>query len=167
MASFESPAYLGGVPFRPTHDGIFTVNQTIVIPAGTSLALNDKLYFTKLGANVIPLSVTLKSDDLDTGTTVVLDVGYEAAVASDVLDFFIDGSTVGQAGGMIRVENGGDDPFADGVYSGIDETIDVVGLVQVAPTGDPETDRKITLVLECARANPNVPLLKTAYRTGQ
>ena len=164
--NFESPAYLGGVAFRPTHEGVFTVNQTIVIPAGTALALNDKFYFCKLGAGVIPLSVTLKSDDLDTGTTVVLDVGYEAAVAPDVLDFFIDGSTIGQAGGMVRVENGGDDPYADGAFTGIDETIDIVGLVQVAPTGSPNTDRKITLVLECAKANPNEMLMSRPYRYG-
>lgn len=41
MANFQSPAYVGGVPFRPTYEGIFTVSQTIVVPAGTPLALNE------------------------------------------------------------------------------------------------------------------------------
>lgn len=166
MANFQSSGYLGGVPFRPTYEGIFTVAQTIVIPAGTPLALNDKLYFAKLGENVIPLSATLKVDDLDTGAAIVLDVGYEAAVAADVADFFIDGSIIGQTGGVIRVENGGDDPFADGAFAGVNEVLDIVGLVQVAPAGDPATDRKITLVLECARANPNLALLSQPYSAG-
>lgn len=166
MASFESRGYLNGVPFRPTYEGIFTVSQSIVIPAGTPLALNDELFFTKLGENVIPLSVTLQSDDLDTGSTVVLDVGYKAAVAADVSDFFIDGATIGQAGGIIRVENGGDDPFADGAFAGINEVLDIVGKVQVAPTGNPNTDRKLTLTLECVRANDNAPVMSQPYRYG-
>lgn len=147
MANFRSTAYIGGLPFRPVAEQPFQVAATIKVPNGGALALNDKLYFMKLGADVRVLDVTLITDDLDTGTAVVLDVGYEAASASDVLDFFIDGSTIGQTGGVVRVENGGDDPFADGSFNGVNETIDLVGLIQVAPTADPATDRYITLVV--------------------
>lgn len=166
MASFESRAYLGGVPFRPAHEGVFTVSQTIVIPSGTALALNDKLYFAKLGENVVPLSMTLQSDDLDTGTTIVLDVGFEAVTQADALGFFIAGATIGQAGGVYQAENGGTIAYAGGAYSGYNEVVDIVGLVKVAPTGNPATNRKITLTMECVRANGSVPVLRQPYEYG-
>lgn len=162
MANFRSTAYVGGMPFRPVGEQPFQVAATIKVPNGTGLALNDKLYFMKLGSDVRILDVTLITDDLDTGTSIVLDVGYEAAVASDVLDFFIDGATVGQAGGVVRVENGGDDPFADGAFNGVNETIDIVGLVQVAPAGNPTTDRYVTLVVtgvKETRSTSDVPYI--------
>ena len=147
MATFKSNAYIGGVPFRPTEDGPFQIASTILIPNGKALALNDVLKFFKIGANVRILDVTLMVDDLDTGETNTLVVGYSAAVAVDVPDFFIDGSTIGQAGGVVRVENGGDDPFADGSFNGVAETIDIELLVATAPAGNPTTDRYITLLV--------------------
>lgn len=147
MATYKSKAYLGGVPFRPTADQPFTVGATVMIPNGTALAANDVLKMFKVGADVRILDVTLITDDLDTGAGITLDVGYTAAVASDVVDFFIDGSTIGQTGGVVRVENGGDDPYADGSFNGVDETIDVEIKVVVAPAGDPTTDRYITLAI--------------------
>lgn len=147
MATFKSKAYIGGVPFRPTAEQPFQVAATVLIPNGTALAQNDVLKMMKIGANVRILDVTLISDDLDTGTTITLDVGYSAAVATDVPDFFIDGSTVGQAGGVVRVENGGDDPFADGAFNGVDETLDLEIKVAAAPTGNPTADRYVTLMV--------------------
>lgn len=147
MATFKSQAYINGMPFRAVSEMPFQIAATIKVPNGTGLALNDKLYFFKLGADVRVLDVTLISDDLDTGATVALDVGYEAAVATDVLNFFIGGSTIGQAGGVVRVENGGSAPFAGGAFNGVNETLDIVGLIQVAPTGNPTTDRYITCVV--------------------
>ena len=67
--------------------------------------------------------VVIKTDDLDTGTTIILDVGD----GSDP-DYYIDGSTVGQAGGTDHI----DANIAPKEYSS-DDTIDI--LVQVAPTG--------------------------------
>lgn len=147
MATHKSKAFLGGVPFRPTADKPFQVAATVLIPNGTALAANDVLQMMKIGANVRILDVTLITDDLDTAAAITLDVGYKAAVAADVVDFFIDGSTIGQTGGVVRVENGGDDPFADGSFVGVDETLDIEIKVAVAPTGDPTTDRYITLMV--------------------
>lgn len=147
MSTFKSNAYIGGVPFRPVADMPFQIAATILVPNGKALAANDVLKFFKLGADVRVLDVTLITDDLDTGAAITLDVGYTAAVASDVVDFFIDGSTVGQGGGVVRVENGGDDPFADGAFNGVAETIDIEVLVAVSPAGNPTTDRFITLMV--------------------
>lgn len=162
MATFRSNAYIGGVPFRATADQPFQIASTILIPSGKALALNDVLKFFKLGADMRILDVTLITDDLDTATGIVLDVGYSAAVATDVPDFFIDGATIGQTGGVVRVENGGDDPFADGSFNGVAETIDIELLVQVAPTTNPSTDRYITLMVTAVRetrATSDVPYI--------
>lgn len=162
MATFKSNAYIGGVPFRPVADMPFQIAATILIPNGKALAQNDVLQFFKLGADVRVLDVTLITDDLDTGAAITLDVGYTAAVASDVVDFFIDGSTIGQGGGVVRVENGGDDPFADGSFVGVAETIDIQALVAVAPSGDPTTDRYVTLMVtgvKETRATAEVPYI--------
>lgn len=162
MATFKSNAYYGGVPFRPVADQPFQITSTVLIPNGTSLALNDVIKFFKIGANVRILDVTLAVSDLDTGAAIVLDVGYSAAVATDVPDFFIDGSTIGQTGGTVRVENGGDDPFADGSFNGVAETIDIEALVQVAPAGNPTTDRYLTLTVSgqiVTRTTSDVPYI--------
>lgn len=164
MATYSSRAYAGGNFFRPVKEAEFHLTQTIVIPSGTALAANDVLKFFKLGPNVVPLDLTLTVDDLDTGAAITLDVGYAAEVAADVVDFFIDGATVGQAGGSVRVENGGDDPFADGVFNPIDEVIDIQLLVAVAPAGNPTTDRQITLSGTFMRHTaPPSPILSTPY----
>lgn len=151
MATYQSKAYVGGVPFRPTEEGVFTVTSSILIPNGTALALNDVFKFFKIGADVRVLELTLLVDDLDTGTSAVLDVGYSAAVAADVPDFFLDGSTIGQTGGSATVTNGGTPAFADGAFVGVSEVLDIEAKMQVAPAGSPTTDRYLTLVMKaCA-----------------
>ena len=71
--------------------------------------------------------IKIKSSDLDTGSGLVLDVGD----ATDP-DRFIDGSTIGQAGGIDHE----DANLAPIVYSS-DDTIDIT--CQVAPAGDVAT----------------------------
>lgn len=148
MAILKSKAYVGGVPFRPVSEQPFEVASTILIPAGSALALNDTLKFMKIGTDVRVLSVTLITDDLDTGSSIVLDVGYTLPVGSDVVDFFLDGSTIGQAGGVAQVSNGGTPAFADGAFNGLAEIADLQVLVAVAPAGNPNTDRFVTLVVK-------------------
>lgn len=154
MATYKSKAYIGGVPFRPTEEGVFTVASSILIPNGTALALNDVFKFFKIGADVRVLELTLLVDDLDTGSAAVLDVGYSAAVAADVSDFFLDGSTIGQTGGTATVTNGGTPAFADGAFVGVNEVLDIEAKLQVAPAGSPATDRVLTLVMKaCAETS--------------
>lgn len=153
MATYQSKAFVGGVPFRPTEEGVFTVASSILIPNGTALAVNDVFKFFKIGADVRILELTLLVDDLDTGTTAVLDVGYAAAVAADVPDFFLDGSTIGQTGGAATVTNGGTPAFADGAFNGVNEVLDIQAVLQVGPAGSPATDRYLTLIVKaCSEA---------------
>lgn len=147
MATFKSKAYIGGVPFRPTSEEPFQVAATVMIPSGTALVANDVIKMMKIGANVRILDVTLLTDDLDTGAAITLDVGYTATTAADVVDFFIDGSTIGQTGGVSKVSNGGTPAFAGGSFVGVDETLDLEVKVATSPTADPATDRYVTLMV--------------------
>lgn len=162
MATFKSNAYIGGVPFRPVADMPFQIAATILVPNGTALAANDVLKFFKLGADVRVLDVTLITDDLDTGAAITLSVGYTAAVAADDTGAFVALSTIGQTGGVVRVENGGDDPFAGGSFNGVAETIDIEALVAASPAGNPAADRYVTLMVtgvKETRATSEVPYI--------
>lgn len=91
-----------------------------------ALALNDVIQMVKVPAGAIVSNVVLATDDLDTDASpaIVLDVGDGGDT-----DRYIDGSTVGQAGGITDSSN----LVIDGIgytYS-VEDTIDV--LVQVAP----------------------------------
>lgn len=63
----------------------------------TALALNDVIRSPELPAGATVFEVLVVATDLDTNGTpaITLDVGYGGDV-----DYFIDGSTVGQAGGV-------------------------------------------------------------------
>lgn len=152
--NFLSRAAINPVNFRATHEGVNVITQSIEIPAGYKLGAGDKFYFFNLGAGVVPLSVTLQATDLDSdGTpTLTLDVGYEREVGADVLDFFIDGSTIGQTGGVIRVENGGDDPYADGAFTPLNEPITIVASAATAAEAAASTAGKLTLTVEFVQA---------------
>lgn len=147
MATFKSHTYRGGVPFRPTADQPFSLTAAILVPNGTAIAATDVFKFMKIGANVRLLDVTFTATDLDTATAIVFDVGYSAAVATDDPDAFINDTTIGQAGGIIAVTNGGDDPFAVGALAPLTETIDIEAVCTVSPTGNPTTDRYLTVTV--------------------
>jgi hypothetical protein len=148
MATFKSHTYRGGVPFRPIADMPFELTASILVPNGTAIAATDVFKFMKIGANVRVLEVTLTATDLDTATAIVFDVGYSAAVATDDPDAFINDTTIGQTGGIITVANGGDDAFAVGMLAPIAETIDIEAVCTVSPTGNPTTDRYLTVTVK-------------------
>ena len=147
MATFKSHTYRGGVPFRPLADQPFSVTASILVPNGTAIAQNDVFKFMKIGANVRLLDVTFTATDLDTGAAIVFDVGYAATTASDDPDAFINDTTIGQAGGVIAVTNGGDDPFAVGALAPLTETIEIEALCTVSPAGNPTTDRYLSVTV--------------------
>ena len=91
-----------------------------------ALALNDVVQMVKVPAGAIVSNVVLATDDLDTNGTpaIVLDVGDGGDT-----DRYIDGSTVGQAGGITDSSNLAIDGI--GYTYSVEDTID--GLVQVAP----------------------------------
>lgn len=161
MATFKSKAFIGGVPFRPTEEGPFEVTATILVPSGTLIAANDVFKFMKLGADVDVREVTLRTDDLDTATGITLHCGVDyAGATTDDPDAFMASSTIGQTGGSVRVENGGDDPFAVGAFIPLPGTATVTVTCAVAPTTDPTTDRYISVTVKGnkkATATSDVP----------
>jgi hypothetical protein len=123
MAIFKSPQVDGNQVFKPFPDGNLGVRYAklnVTVACNT----NDVYQMVDVFAGETVHDVKVKSSDLDTGTDLVLDIGD-----GDDVDRFIDGSTIGQAGGT-------DHEAADlppQVYTA-DDTIDI--LVQVDPAGD-------------------------------
>jgi len=122
MATYKSDMVNGNQSFKPFPSGALGVRYAS-FEASTALALNDVIQIVDVFSGETVHKVVIKTDDLDTGTTIILDVGD----GSDV-DYYIDGSTVGQAGGADEI----DANVAPKEYSA-DDTIDI--LVQTAPTG--------------------------------
>lgn len=136
MATFLGSAALAGSPAK----GATQSGQEVVVYGSyeleAALALNDVIEMIKVPENATVLGVTLITDDVDTATGIVLDVGD-----GDDTDRYIDGSTLGQTGGI-------SDP-SDMQVAGIGhtyttpDTIDV--LVQVAP-GTGTTSGTVALI---------------------
>ena len=122
MATYKSDMVKGNQSFKPFPSGAIGVRYA-KFEASTALALNDVIQIVDVFSGETVHDVIIKTDDLDTGTALVLDVGD----GSDA-DYYIDGSTVGQAGGTDEK----DANVAPKEYSA-DDTIDI--LVQVAPGG--------------------------------
>lgn len=122
MATYKSDQVNGNQSFKPFPSGAVGVRYA-KFEATTALALNDVIQIADVFSGETVHDIIIKTDDLDTGTALVLDVGD----GSDT-DYYIDGSTVGQAGGTDEK----DANVAPKEYSA-DDTIDI--LVQVAPGG--------------------------------
>jgi len=117
-----------GISAKSLHAGVFAVLATF--EAAVQLIINDVIQMVPVQKGIKVVGMRLVTDDRDGGTTSVLDVGD----GSDT-DRFIDGSTIGQAGGSADFLSGlvGATPAAALGYEYTeDDTIDV--LVQVAPT---------------------------------
>ncbi len=102
-------AYTSDASTRPASTvdsaGGLCVNRAVYAVAA-ALVLNDTIRMCKLPADHVPVDLLLSSTDLDTdgSPALVYDVGIEDTVgATDDADAFIDGSTVGQAGGIARM----------------------------------------------------------------
>lgn len=165
MATFKSKAYIGGVPFRPTEEAPFEITASILVPSGTAIAANDVFKFFDLGADVDIRAIDFRCDDLDTGTAITLHCGVDyAGATTDDNDAFFASSTIGQTGGCVRVENGGDDPFAVGGFIALPGKATVTVTCAISPTTNPATDRYLTLTARCqkkAGATADVPYIYT------
>lgn len=96
--------------------------------AATALIINDTIELLTKPAQHRMVDVTLITEDLDTGTAIVLDVGYKGGD----LDAFIAASTVGQAGGIQAMNSSAGVLLAASV--GEAEQV-LQALVKTAPTG--------------------------------
>ena len=130
MATYTSGPVDGNQSFKPFPDGNLGIRYA-KFTATTALALNDVVQMVDVFAGETVHDIKITTADLDTGTALVLDVGD----GSDT-DYYIDGSTIGQAGGSDEQ----DANVAPNVYSA-DDTIDV--LVQGAPGGGGTGDIEI------------------------
>lgn len=164
MATFKSKAFLGGNIFRQTEEGPAEVSATIFIPSGTTIAASDVFQFMKVGANQRILEATLDVDDLDTGATLTLDLGTNAPIAGVVPANIISASTIGQAGGQVRVENGGSTAFAGGVLAASTEVLTIQARALAGPAGSPATDRRLTLTLKLTKAATSYSGVPYSYR---
>ena len=126
MATFTSDPVSGNQSFKPFPSGAIGVRYAkFSVTAAPNAA--DIYQMVDIFAGETLHDIKIKSSDLDTGSGLVLDVGD----GSDS-DRFIDGSTIGQAGGIDHE----DANLAPIVYSS-DDTIDIT--CQVAPAGDVAT----------------------------
>jgi len=163
MATFKSKAFIAGNIFRPVEEGPFEVTASIKVPSGTPIAANDVFKFFRVGSGVSVQEVTFRVDDLDTATGITLHAGvdYEGVTVDDP-DAFVVSSTIGQTGGQVRVENGGDDPFAVGAFIPLPGTAVMTMTCAVSPTGNPATDRTLTFTIKGSKA-ADVPSITPEY----
>ena len=123
--------------------GIGLMEETATYTLTAALALNDVIQMVRIPQNATIISMTLSADDLDSNGSpaIVLDVGD----GSDT-DRFIDGSTIGQAGGVEPAINNKAGHLHQ--YTS-EDTIDV--LVQVAPaTGATSGTIKLSVIYTLA-----------------
>lgn len=108
-----------------------------------ALVINDVIQMVKVPKGACILEVILTSDDLDSSTGVVLAVGDGVTA-----DRFISGSTVGQAGGIVRMGSGvtaANQSGASAFQYTVDDTVDVK--VTTAPSGTAATTGDIVLTV--------------------
>lgn len=125
MAStYYSSAFRSGEPKSRKYEvGTWTTTATYEISA--ALVLNDVIRMVPVPAGAKVKWVWLQVDDLDAGTSLVLDVGDTDA--TDDTDRYIDDAGIGQAAGVAQLDN----PAGFNYEFAADGSIDV--LVQVAP----------------------------------
>lgn len=121
--TYQSEAVAKGYQPRLLHAGVTPV--TVEFDATTALVIDDVIEMIPLAEGVSVLDVILSTEDLDSGTALLLDVGD-----GDTDDRYIAADTVGQAGGVARMSLHG----GHGHTYTADDTLDVH--VDTAPTGD-------------------------------
>lgn len=131
-ATYKSNLIGADSVYTPPAGGQCFVRE-VTFEAKTALGLNDVIQMIPVFKGERVVDLEFFSEDLDTGTTIVIDVGD-----GEDPDRYIDGTTVPRTGGHVRLGSGvatsGAAAFALGDYTyPADDTIDV--LVAAAPTG--------------------------------
>lgn len=110
MASIlQTKAIANGYPAVTPAGAQDLVAATATYTTAAALELNDVIEMLELPPGCVPVDVILDTEDLDSGTTLTLDVGIMAGDVGDTTVAnrttgaeFIAASTVGQAGGVAR-----------------------------------------------------------------
>lgn len=157
-ATFNSGVYLKSAVYRPTSVGdALEITSSITIPSGTGIGTGDILNFARIGENVRVQDFVLESDDLDTATGIVLDLG-------NTIDpnCFLSGSTIGQAGGE-KIARSSDatagNQFAVTPYAVQATVQSVFATATTGATTNPATDRTISLKLKLFYTLPETELI--------
>jgi hypothetical protein len=112
--------------------GIIAEQFTLTLPAGT--ALNTTAGLVRFQRGFTPLSMAIVATDMDTATTLVLDIGYtydnNATSGADVLNAFVNDSTIGQAAGSLVW------PTAGGLLTGTSFTAAGDGYITLTNQGE-------------------------------
>lgn len=158
MSTFNSSVYLKNAVYRPTSvDDDLDIVASITVPNGTPISASDVFNFCRIGENVRVRDFVLEVDDLDTGSTITLNLGNTASATA-----FLSASTIGQAGGeSIRrsTDATAGNQFATTPYA-VQTTIQTVkATVGTGPAGNPTTDRTLTLRLALFYALPDTELI--------
>lgn len=93
-------------PKSPLSAGdVITVRSKIAVDASAMItAASDVLEMCYLPARCVPVDCVLVCDELDAGTALVMSVGIEDATGTtDDPDALIDATTIGQTGGVARM----------------------------------------------------------------
>lgn len=133
--SFGSPLAIGGIG-----DGQSPKVMVCEYAWTAALALNDVIQSPPLPKGAVVYDVMICTSDMDSATSVTLDVGY----GTDP-DYFIAASTIGQTGGVARAAAATSKPLS----LTVNDTIDV--LIKAAP-GTPITSGTISLVVHYVMA---------------
>lgn len=114
--------------FQPLTGGAATVAVDFEAAAAqnTLLGALGTIEMVRVPPNCTVTDVILTTDDLDSGTTLTLDVGYGT---ND--DYFIAASTVGQAGGIVRASASTALPLAFTASDTIDVKVKALGTTTV------------------------------------
>lgn len=126
MATVVNAKAAAGIQRREPHSGVVAVKAVFAHPTtGDGTAAGDIIEMVKVPKGAMILDMALSSEDIDTNATptVTLDVGDGGDV-----DRFIDGTTIGQAGGIVRLGSGVVAAAIDGAHGFVytdDDTIDI------------------------------------------
>jgi hypothetical protein len=111
--------------------GVIAQKFTVTLPAGLTAGTNIGLVRFQRGFS--PVAMAIVATDMDTATTLVLDVGYmydSASTGSDVLNAFVNDSTIGQSAGSLIW------PTAGGLLTGTTFTAAGDGYLSLTTAGE-------------------------------
>ncbi len=111
--------------------GVIAQKFTVTLPAGLTAGTNIGLIRFQKGFT--PLAMAIVATDMDTATTLVLDIGYmydSAGSGADVLNAFVNDSTIGQTAGSLVW------PTAGGLLTGTTFTANGDGYLSLTTAGE-------------------------------
>ncbi len=105
MTAYSAEAAKNHRPANIVGGGAEVAQNSGEFSLSAALALNDTVDLCKLPARNVPVDFVLNADDLDGGSGIVLKVGiYDADGDTDDDDALIASTTVGQTGGIARMD---------------------------------------------------------------